>query len=46
LWEISEQLTDAAHESSNYDPTGSIAMHNNDDIPEGVIRPEDEQVKK
>jgi NAD(P)-dependent dehydrogenase (short-subunit alcohol dehydrogenase family) len=46
LWEISEQLTDAAHAGPNYDPTGSIAMHNNDDIPEGLIRPEDEQVKK
>jgi NAD(P)-dependent dehydrogenase (short-subunit alcohol dehydrogenase family) len=46
LWEISEQLTDAAHQGPNYDPTGSIAMHNNDDIPEGLIRPEDEQVEK
>lgn len=46
LWDISEQLTNAARESPNYDPTGSIAMHNNDDIPEGLIRPEDEQVEK
>lgn len=46
LWEVSEQLTDAAHPGPNYDPTGSIAMHNNDDIPEGLIRPEDEQVEK
>jgi retinol dehydrogenase-14 len=46
LWEISEQVTDADRQGPNYDPTGSIAMHKNDDIPEGLIRPEDEQTKK
>jgi NAD(P)-dependent dehydrogenase (short-subunit alcohol dehydrogenase family) len=46
LWEVSEQLTDAARQGPNYDPTGSIAMHNNGDIPEGLIRPEDEQIEK
>jgi NAD(P)-dependent dehydrogenase (short-subunit alcohol dehydrogenase family) len=42
LWEISETLTDAKHLSPNYDPTGSVAMYNDKDIPEGLIRPEDD----
>lgn len=46
LWEISEQLTKAPEQGPNYDPTGSIAMHNNRDLPEGLIRPEDDQVPK
>ena len=46
LWEISEKLTHASEQEPNHDPTGSIAMHNNDDIPEGLIRPEDEPTQK
>jgi NAD(P)-dependent dehydrogenase (short-subunit alcohol dehydrogenase family) len=46
LWEISEALTKAPEQGSNYDPTGSIAMHGNDNIPEGLIRPKDDQVPK
>jgi NAD(P)-dependent dehydrogenase (short-subunit alcohol dehydrogenase family) len=42
LWEISEKLTDAKHLGPNYDPTGSVAMYNDKDIPEGLIRPEDD----
>ncbi len=42
LWEISETLTDAKYLGPNYDPTGSVAMYNDKDIPEGLIRPEDD----
>jgi NAD(P)-dependent dehydrogenase (short-subunit alcohol dehydrogenase family) len=42
LWEISEALTKAPEQGPNYDPTGSIAMHNNYDIPEGLIRPKED----
>jgi NAD(P)-dependent dehydrogenase (short-subunit alcohol dehydrogenase family) len=42
LWEMSEALTKAPGQGPNYDPTGSIAMHNNHDIPEGLIRPEED----
>jgi NAD(P)-dependent dehydrogenase (short-subunit alcohol dehydrogenase family) len=47
LWEISEKLTtaSASAQGPNYDPTGSVAMHNKDDIPEGLIRPEDNQTE-
>src|SRR6266498_447326 len=46
LWEISEQFTKASEQGPNYDPTGSIAMYNDDNIPEGLIRPEDEPTQK
>lgn len=46
LWEISEKLTNAPEQGPNYDPTGSVAMYNDKDIPEGMIRPEDDQVRK
>ena len=46
LWEISEQLTKAPEQGPNYDPTGSIAMFNDKDIPEGLIRPEEEPTQK
>ncbi len=39
LWELGEQLTDAKYLAPNYDPTGSVAMYNDKDIPEGLIRP-------
>jgi NAD(P)-dependent dehydrogenase (short-subunit alcohol dehydrogenase family) len=39
LWEISETLTDAKYLAPNYDPTGSVAMFNDKDIPAGLIRP-------
>lgn len=42
LWEISEELTGASEPAANYDPTGSVAMHNDKDIPPGLIRPQDE----
>jgi len=42
LWEISEKLTDASWRGPNYDPTGSMAMFNYKDIPEGAIRPEED----
>jgi NAD(P)-dependent dehydrogenase (short-subunit alcohol dehydrogenase family) len=45
LWEISESLTDAREQGPNYDPTGSVAMHNEKNIPEKIIRPEDQQVE-
>jgi NAD(P)-dependent dehydrogenase (short-subunit alcohol dehydrogenase family) len=45
LWEISEQMTKAPEQGPNYDPTGSVAMFNDKDIPEGLIRPEDEQTE-
>jgi NAD(P)-dependent dehydrogenase (short-subunit alcohol dehydrogenase family) len=45
LWQISETLTDAPGQGPNYDPTGSVAMFNDKDIPEGLIRPEDEQTE-
>jgi NAD(P)-dependent dehydrogenase (short-subunit alcohol dehydrogenase family) len=47
LWEISEELTDARYLAPNYDPTGSIALYNERDIPEGMIRPvEDPTIKE
>ena len=46
LWEVSEKLTNAPEHGPNYDPTGSVAMYNDKDIPEGMIRPEDDQVRK
>jgi len=46
LWEISEQLTKAPEQGPNYDPTGSIAMFNDDNIPSDLIRPEDEPTQK
>jgi NAD(P)-dependent dehydrogenase (short-subunit alcohol dehydrogenase family) len=42
LWEISETLTDASYLAPNYDPTGSVAMYNDKDIPKGMIRPEED----
>ena len=42
LWEISEKLTDAKYLGPNYDPTGSVAMYNDKDIPEGLVRPEED----
>lgn len=46
LWTISEELTKAPEQGPNYDPTGSVAMYNDHDIPEGLIRPEDEPTQK
>ena len=46
LWEVSEELTHASEQGPNYDPTGSVAMYNDKDIPSGLIRPEDDQVRK
>lgn len=45
LWEISQKLTDAADQGPNYDPTGSVAMFNDKDIPKGMIRPQDDQTE-
>jgi NAD(P)-dependent dehydrogenase (short-subunit alcohol dehydrogenase family) len=42
LWEISEALTDASEPAQNYDPTGSVALHNNKELPEDLIRPEED----
>lgn len=42
LWEISERLTDAADRDPNYDPTGSVAMYKDKDIPAGLIRPQED----
>lgn len=42
LWEISETLTDATVPPQNYDPTGSVGMHNDKDLPAGLIRPEED----
>jgi NAD(P)-dependent dehydrogenase (short-subunit alcohol dehydrogenase family) len=42
LWEISEKLTDANYLAPNYDPTGSVAMYHDKDIPVGLIRPEED----
>lgn len=46
LWEVSENLTDADEPAANYDPTGSVAMHNDKEIPAGIIRPQDEPPQK
>lgn len=49
LWDLSEQLTDARdalERGANYDPTGSVAMFHEEDIPEEIVRPEDNQVQK
>jgi hypothetical protein len=46
LWEISEQLTDARdvlERGAKYDPTGSVAMFGNENIPEEIVRSEDDQ---
>jgi NAD(P)-dependent dehydrogenase (short-subunit alcohol dehydrogenase family) len=48
LWEISERLTRASEASemgAEYDPTGSVAMFDDRDLPEGLVRPEDNQTK-
>lgn len=48
LWEISEQLTDArdiAERGAAYNPSGSVGMYNDENTPEGVIRPHDNQPK-
>ena len=45
LWEISKKLTDAADQGPNYDPTGSVAMFNDKEIPKGMIRPQDDQTE-
>jgi NAD(P)-dependent dehydrogenase (short-subunit alcohol dehydrogenase family) len=42
LWEMSSQLTHAYIQDPNYDPTGSVALYNNRDIPPGLIRPKDD----
>lgn len=42
LWEVSSQLTHAYIQDPNYDPTGSVALYNNRDIPPGLIRPKDD----
>jgi len=42
LWEISETLTDAKYLGPNYDPTGSVTMYNDKEIPKGLIRPEED----
>ena len=46
LWEISEKLTDASKPAANYDPTGSVAMQNDKEVPAGMIRPQDEPQRK
>ena len=46
LWTVSEELTKAPEQGPNYDPTGSVAMYNDHDIPDGLIRPEDEPTQK
>ena len=46
LWELSEKLTDASWQGPNYDPTGSVALYHNRDIPEGLIRPEEDPTEK
>jgi NAD(P)-dependent dehydrogenase (short-subunit alcohol dehydrogenase family) len=46
LWEVSETLTNAMEQGPNYDPTGSVAMYNDKELPEGLIRPEDDRVQK
>jgi retinol dehydrogenase-13 len=46
LWKVSEELTKAPEQGPNYDPTGSVAMFNDHDIPDGLIRPEDEPTQK
>ena len=42
LWEMSSQMTHAYIQDPNYDPTGSVALYNNRDIPPGLIRPKDD----
>lgn len=39
LWDITEKLTDATYLGPNYDPTGSVALYNDKEIPAGMIRP-------
>jgi NAD(P)-dependent dehydrogenase (short-subunit alcohol dehydrogenase family) len=46
LWEVSEELTDASVHDPNYDPTGSVAMHDRRDLPRGLIRPQDDPGEK
>ena len=48
LWEISEKLSRASEAEelgAEYDPTGSVAMFDDRDLPEGLVRPEDNQNK-
>lgn len=46
LWELSEKLTDARYLAPNYDPTGSIAMYNDREIPPGLIRPVEDPTRE
>lgn len=46
LWEISEKLTNASEaleKGGDYDPSGSVAMYNKDDIPGGPLEMESDQ---
>lgn len=48
LWEISEQLTDAREvlaRGDEYDPTGSVAMFDNEEIPKRNIHQGNNQIK-
>ena len=48
LWEISEQLTRAPEileKGAEFNPTGSVYLGKDHDIPEGIVRPEDNQVQ-
>lgn len=48
LWEISEQLTDArdiVERGAEYNPTGSVSMFNDEEIPEEMVRPQDNRTK-
>jgi NAD(P)-dependent dehydrogenase (short-subunit alcohol dehydrogenase family) len=46
LWEISEKLTDAKYLGPNYDPTGSVAMYKDKDIPARLIRPMEDPTRE
>lgn len=48
LWEISEQLTHAPEileKGADFNPTGSLYMNKEHETPEGIVRPEDNQVQ-
>ena len=48
LWELSEQLTRApeiVEKGADFNPTGSVYMNEDHKNPEGMVRPEDNQVK-
>lgn len=48
LWEISEQLTRAPEileKGADFNPTGSVSMYKEHETPEGIVRPEDNQVR-